>query len=130
MGSPMSPIDMLSVVVVREPIVAFRVVRGSSLQQQDVLESFRSNYELDRPPRGIEGRIAVIQMGISMFRRRGQAEGLARRFPVIGDQIARMSLTGGRGFAYADTGPVGHMTVWGRPVQLVEAIVDIKPVTA
>lgn len=127
----MASIESLEVVVVPPggTIELFRIVRSSRIQQAAVINSFRSNYELNRPPRGVEDRVALIQMGLSMFRRWSQAEGTARRFPAIGDHVARVSLGAGRGFAYADTGPPGHVTVWGRPVQLMKAVVDIKPVS-
>jgi len=119
---------VVATVTAERAVEAYRIVHGSSPTDARVLESLRSNYERDRPPRGWEQRNVVIQMGISMFVRRTQAEGTARRFPVIGDHIAQIRLEQGFGFALARTGPPGHLTVWGRPLQLLGAIVDISPI--
>jgi hypothetical protein len=66
----------------------------------------------------------LIHMGLSTFVRRAQAEAVARQFPALGDHVARVVLRHGFGFAYARTGTRGHLTVWGRPLQLVEAVVE------
>lgn len=97
--------------------------RGATLT-----ESFTSSFALDRPPRGWERRSAVIQMGLSMFERPDQAIATARRFPVIGGFLAHVRLAADRGFATADTGPPGHLTVWGHPLQFMNAVVDISSV--
>jgi hypothetical protein len=109
------------------PLTLFRVCHVST-SGAVLADSFRSNYERDRPPRGWEARNVLIQMGLSMFVREPQAEGTARRFPKIGDHVARVELHPGFGTAYAPTGPPGHMTIWGRPLELVAAVVDIAPI--
>jgi hypothetical protein len=111
----------------REALELFRIVKTDQ-QVAALAESFTSSFALDRPPRGRERHAAVIQMGVSMFRRPAQAAATARRFPKIGGFLARVHLTSGRGFGTADTGPPGHMTVWGRPLQLMAAVVDISSV--
>jgi hypothetical protein len=72
----------------------------------------------------LERRNVLIQMGLSTFVRPAQAEAIAQRFPTVGDQVARLVLRHGFGFAYAHTGARGHVTVWGRPLQLVAAVVE------
>ena len=67
-------------------------------------------------------------MGLSMFERPDQAAATALQFPVIGGFLAHVRLTADGGFGAADTGPPGHLTVWGRPVQLLKAVVDIASV--
>jgi hypothetical protein len=55
-------------------------------------------------------------------------EGVAPTTLQIGDYIARVRLEPGEGFAYEDLGQLdGHMTLWGDPVKLVEAVADITP---
>jgi hypothetical protein len=119
---------VVSVIADGPAVEAYRIVRGANLADPALADAFRSNYEQGKPPRGVESRLAVVQMGISMYMRPAQAEKTARRWPKIGNHIAEMSLTSGEGFAYAPTGPPGHITVWGRPLQLRAAIVDIYPV--
>lgn len=107
---------------------AYRIVRAASAWDPELLDSFRSNYEQGKPPRHIEGRLAVVQMGLSMYLEGRQAGRTARRWPLIGTHVAEMQLDPGQGFSYAATGPPGHITVWGRPLQLQAAVVDIYPV--
>jgi hypothetical protein len=124
----MAGIERIEVAVVRpdELLELFRVCRGDA--GETFVESFVSSYERGSPPRGWEARNVLIQMGLSTFWRREQAEATARRFPVIGDHVARLVLRHGSGFAYARTGSRGHVTIWGRPLQLVEAVADITPI--
>jgi hypothetical protein len=110
-----------------EPLTLFRVCRVPE-GDPELIESFTSSYESNRPPRGWEERNVLIHMGLSMFVRKGQAEETARRFPVIGEHVACVSLRHGHGFAYARTGSTGHMTIWGRPLQLVAGVAEITPI--
>lgn len=126
----MSSIDELLVRAI-DPgrlLTLFRIVRAPELDSPELVASFASSFALDRPPRGVEQRLVILQMGISMFERASQAAGVARRFPAIGGWLARVQLREGAGTCVARTGPPGHLTVWGRPLQLVEAVVDIRPV--
>ncbi len=106
----------------------FRIVRGDYVEQQALVDSFRSHYELGLPPRRAEQRAAVIHMGLSTYRTVSQARGTAIRFPAIGTHLARLQLQPGRGVSFADTGHPGHVTVWGDPLTLTRSIVDIQPV--
>jgi hypothetical protein len=94
------------------------------------LDCFVSSFARDRPPRGLEQRSVLIQMGISFFETAGQAAAVALRYPKIGNFVARVELPLGHGICYADTGPPGHLTIWGRPLQLADAIADVRAVSA
>lgn len=118
----------LSVVDVSEQFPAFRVVKSDDINKADFLDSLRSHYELDREPRGIEQRRAVIHMGISMFKSRESAAAMSRKWPKLGRFVAKVELRACQGFNLAETGPVGHLTIWGRPPQLAQAIAEIYPV--
>lgn len=105
----------------------FRIVKTD--QHDAVLrECFCSSFALDCPPRGWAAQSSVIHMALSMFEAPVQAAATARRFPAIGGFIARVRLTADHGFGVADTGPPGHVSVWGRPLQFVEAVADISNV--
>lgn len=108
--------------------VAFRIVQGAAESDPGVRDSLCSNYERDARPRGLEQESTLIHMGLSMYMRRDLAEATARRWPRIGTHIAEVNLDPGYGFCLADTGQPGHMTVWGRPLQLLACVADIVPV--
>jgi hypothetical protein len=105
--------------------IAFRIVRGVHFSDPDMLDSFRSNYELGARPRGLEVESALIYMGLSMYLKREMAVATARRWQHIGQLIAEVQLEPGSGFCWAHTGHPGHMTVWGRPLQLLDCVTDI-----
>jgi hypothetical protein len=52
---------------VAEPVDLFRIVKGSTRSAPAVLDSLRSNYERDAPPRGVERESVLIHLGLSMF---------------------------------------------------------------
>ena len=52
---------------VAEPVELFRIVKGSTRGAPAVLDSLRSNYERDAPPRGVERESVLIHLGLSMF---------------------------------------------------------------
>jgi hypothetical protein len=103
----------------------WRIVRSDSSEDPVFLNSLRSSYEMERPPRGVELSASVIHRGISVFYEVGRARATAQRWPKLGDYIARIQLHPGNGFNYAVTGQPGHLTLWGDPVKLSEATVDI-----
>lgn len=109
---------------------AFRIVRAADPEDSAFLDSLRSNYELNRPPRGIEDRDAVVHMGLSMYETPERAVATAQMWwPKIGRFLAEVQLVPGEGFNYTrDTGPEGHLTVWGRPIQLRQVVTDIVPI--
>jgi hypothetical protein len=115
---------------VAEPIDLFRIVKGATRGAPGVLESLRSNYERDAPPRGVERGSALIHLGMSMFVTFEAAAERATRWPALGPYIARVRLEPGNGFHIAETGARVHRTVWGRPLQLLACVADILPVGA
>lgn len=52
---------------VEEPVDLFRIVKCATRGAPGVLDSLRSNYERDAPPRGVERQSALIHFGLSMF---------------------------------------------------------------
>lgn len=104
----------------------FRIVKTDVAG--DLLDCFTSSFALDRPPRGWEQRSTVIHMGLSMFERPRQASATAHRYPQLGSYIARVHLAAQHGFGVARTGPPGHMTVWGRPLEFFHGVVEISSV--
>jgi hypothetical protein len=115
---------------VAEPVELFRIVKGSTRGAPAVLDSLRSNYERDAPPRGVERESVLIHLGLSMFVTVDAAAERATRWPALGTHIARLRLEPGHGFHFAETGARVHRTVWGRPLQLLACVADILPVGA
>ena len=115
---------------VHEPVDLFRVVKGATRGAPGVLDSLRSNYERDAPPRGIEQESALIQFGLSMSVSFDAAADRARRWPALGAHIAHIRLEPANGFHVAETGARVHRTVWGRPLQLLACVADILAVGA
>lgn len=108
--------------------MAYRIVRGVHRSDPDMLDSFRSKYELGSRPRGLEVEAALIQMGLSMYLHADMAATTARCWPGIGNRIAELRLEPDRGLCYAATGRPGHITTWGRPLQLLGCVADILAV--
>ena len=77
----------------------------------ELVEAFMSSYTANRPLRGCETRNVVIQKGLSTFVRRAQAEAVARRFPAIGDHLARLVLRDGLA-SRTRVQARGHVTIW------------------
>jgi hypothetical protein len=108
-------------------IEVFRVVRTDSVDDPVLLNCFRSNYELGEEPRKVERTATVIHMGLSTYLDPGIARGTAQRWSALGDYVARVVLRHGLGFNIAQTGHPQHLTIWGDPVKLCEAVADIFP---
>jgi hypothetical protein len=126
MPGSMSLLRSVEVEVVGEPRQLFRICRAEA--DDAFTDALRSNYELRRPPRGPEGRVAVIHMAISMFDSLDIARHIAERFPKIGDHIAAVELQPGLGLCVAKTGAPSHWSVWGHPDQLAACIVTVVSV--
>jgi hypothetical protein len=78
----------------------------------------------------MDGMSAFRTLKLAQDRWQDLAQLAARRGqPVaVGDSIASITLSSGRGFAYEDLGgPGGHMTIWGNPERLVAAVVEVVP---
>jgi hypothetical protein len=105
-----------------------RVFRGIK-RDEPVLEDFQSAFVLGfPPPRRIQRRSAVIWMGLSTYRSREAAESLLRAVPKIGTHVSELVLPYGQGLAVAETVRPGHVTVWGDPLKLANAVVNVYPV--
>lgn len=109
-------------------IDVFRIVRSNNRGDPAFLDSLRSHYELSQEPRKVERRWTVLHMGISVYMSQDQASQTARRWPKLGDYIARLELQAEHGFNVARTGHAGHLTLWAEPVKLRDATVDISTV--
>ncbi len=120
--------DQLTVNLAQQRVRAYRIVKGVHLSDPQMLGGFRSNYERNAHPRGLEIESALIHFGLSMYLEREMAAATARRWPRIGRYLAELRLEPGNGFCWAHTAQPGHITVWGRPLQLLAGIVDILPV--
>jgi hypothetical protein len=59
-------LDLLAMHV-QESVDLFRIMKGATRGAPGVLDSLRSNYARDAPPRGIEQESALIHLGLSMF---------------------------------------------------------------
>jgi hypothetical protein len=122
------PVVELSVHAVVTETVVFRVMRGASPQDPEVIAGLNSNYGRGFDPRGAEVSSALIHMGLSTYRVRQKAASIAKRWPRIGHHIAELRLRPEHGIWFAATGEPGHITVWGRPLQLLDCVADILPV--
>lgn len=116
----------------------FRFVRVAAIDDEALIKDFLSEAARGKPARGRSAALPGHMDGMSVFRTLDLARqrwqdiaALARRRhptePVkIGEHIARLSLRGGNGFAYEDLGhPDGHITLWGTPAGLADAVVEI-----
>jgi len=125
-----------------EELVAHRLVKTLDRMDPGLIESFKSNAELGKPPRGREEREPEVHRGVSMFKAHAQAverrqrilnrlirEGRADQLG-IGDYVAMLRLVG-PDFCFEDRGgtPDGHMTIWGSASSLVTAVVEITQAT-
>ena len=106
---------------------AYRIVKSVHRSDPAMFDSFRSNYELGSHPRGLEAESALIHLGLSMYLEPEMATATAQRWPQIGRRIAKVHLEPNNGFCYANTAQPGHITVWGRPLQLLACVADILP---
>jgi len=120
----MSIIRTLTVDVLDEPKRLYRVCATQA--DERFIDSFRSHYELRRPPRGPEDRVAVIHMAFSMFDTAAIARQLATRVPKLGGHVATVDLQPGVGVCVAKTGGPAHWSVWGRPPQLAACVADVE----
>lgn len=120
--------DRLTVSTAGEHVIAYRIVKSVHRGDPLMLDVFRSNYERGARPRGLEVESALVHFGLSMYLQRKMATATARRWPGLGVHIAEFRLEPGNGFCWAHTAPPGHITVWGRPLQLLACIADILPI--
>jgi hypothetical protein len=62
-----------------ELVIAYRIVRSVHRSDPVILDVFRSNYERDARPRGLEVESALIHFGLSMYLEREMAAATALR---------------------------------------------------
>lgn len=117
----MSLISKVDVRVLETDMRLYRVCHAST--DAENLDSFRSHFALERPPRGPENRATVIHMGVSMFETSGACRDLiARTRGKIGGRVVELHLAPGRGICVAKTGGPLHWSVWARPDVLHDAV--------
>jgi hypothetical protein len=104
--------DELRIVPVRAPLEVHRIVRVADRDAPDLVDSFRSSFELGKQPRrkSPETAYRAIYQGISVYAERAQAMSTANRFRTIGGYVARLLLPADAGFSVATWGSDGHMT--------------------
>lgn len=112
----------------------FRIVQTDDPEEAAFTDSFRSRAELQLPPRTWtpEGEHPELNSGLSTYdtveRARRTALTAAARDRQLGDFIAELRLTSAVGAEIAVWGSRGHLTVWGDPFKLSNAVVDIVTV--
>ncbi len=98
-----------------------RLVQARSTTEED----WRSHYEMGAVPRKTQIESALIHMGLSMYDsdRMPALVNLANRY---GDKLGRfvvsVQMDGDLGVWLAETGSLGHFTVWGRPADLQRCV--------
>jgi hypothetical protein len=121
--------SLLTNVDVRVLDQEMRLYRACAVESASLsLDSLRSHYELRRPPRGPENRATVIHMALSMFEEPEPCWSLIERTRgKIGDHVAELRLTPGRGICIAKTAGPLHWSVWARPDVLHDAVAALMP---
>jgi hypothetical protein len=92
-------------------------------------EDWRSHYEQGKKPRHSQVGSALDHMALSMWAYEGQLvdlnESLGRR---LGGFVAAVELRPEEGIWLAETGPEGHINVWGRPDSLQRCCLAVHSV--
>jgi len=102
----------------------YRVLRVLRPTEDD----WRSNYELGAKPRNTEVISALDHMSLSMWVREGQAVAISEQFNRrLGEFVAAVELRREEGVWFAETGPEGHVAVWGRREALHRCTVEVHP---
>ena len=117
----------LTIVPISEPRELFRVVRTGDRNDPELVESFKSNYELGKPirPRSPEATYRAIWQAVSMFETLEAAKSVACRVPALGGWVARLVLDAEHSCSLAVWGSRHHVSVWGDPCQMSSAVADI-----
>lgn len=117
----------LTVITVQEPLTAYRIVSCASVDDETLVESFKSNCDRGIPLRknSAEASYRMVWQGVSMFATFDRASSAAQTFPKLGSYVASVDLQPGMGFSYALWGSTGHMSVWGDPARLAGQVADI-----
>lgn len=100
--------------------ILYRLVPSSVTTEDD----WRSNYERGDPPRKAEIASALNHFALSMWDQEhvGVLYDLSQRWPQLGRFVAEVEMNGELGIWYAETGPEGHFSVWGRPSDLQRSV--------
>jgi hypothetical protein len=128
-------------VPVSEAVMVHRIVRVESIDVgvEFLAGEFASDRDADCLPNGREQKFPILQDGMSAFRTRALAErrwrGMRKRAVQDGDAevargsfIAELELRPGADFYIEDLGEnQGHLTIWGDPTKLAEAVRRIDP---
>ncbi len=102
----------------------FRIVKVLNPTEDD----FRSNYERGLRPRHAEIGSALDHMSLSTWADAGQAIALSEQFQRRpGNFIAILELLPEEGIWLAETGPEGHIAVWGRREALLRCVRRVHP---
>jgi hypothetical protein len=108
-----------------EELVVHRILVSADLASAELLDSLRSNADLERPPRAKELTHPLIHSGITTWLQPEQAVANAKTFPRLGDFVAVVRLDAASGARHFEWGRPGHLTVWADPLMILERIEDI-----
>ena len=120
-----SDVDEGQLLVFRgEGQTVFRVLRVLQPAEDD----WRSNYERGAKPRHTEIGSALDHMSLSMWAYEGLAVDVSERFQrKLGEFVAAVELRPEEGIWFAESGPEGHIAVWGRKEALQRCCVAVHP---
>jgi hypothetical protein len=132
---PPQPLDRRPV---SEEMTAYRFVHVESVDDPAPVEDFLSDRETGKRPLAREKAYPELQDGMSMYGSLEAARAVwqdvyeavtARGQEVrLGDYVAEVVLTPGNGYDYEDLGePDEHLTIWGDPASLADAVDRIYP---
>lgn len=91
-------------------------------------DSMLSNLARGRPPRLIESDHPELHAGISAYLTALAASNQAQRWPKLGRFVAEMRVTSATGCEVNCWGENEHLTIWGDPLKLADAVTDILSV--
>lgn len=98
--------------------ILLRLVSAAVTTEDD----WRSHYERGEAPRKSEISSALDHMGLSLWDRPEPLMALSNQYPQLGKFLAEVRIDGELGVWFAETGPEGHYTVWGRPADLQRCV--------
>jgi hypothetical protein len=102
---------------------AYRVMKVLRPTEAD----WRSNYELNAKPRNAEILSALDHMSLSLWADAGAAVAISEQYGRrLGSFLAEVVLSPDFGIWFAETGPPGHLAVWGRREAFVESTTMVE----
>lgn len=113
-------------------MVVYRFVKTDDRGDSRFLDSFKSRQELGYEPRpGVETEHPAVHGGISVFRDQTVLiqvlQKTRRRGFREGEAVARLELDASLGVSFHEWGTPGHLTLWGEPVKLSQAVTGTVP---